>query len=120
MGINVGDVVVTSDGHLLGDGVNIAARIQTTGEPGGICSSGSVYDQIQNKLSLQLRPLGERNFKNMGQSVRTYTIAQGETGELPILRRSRAVGGPATRTPALEPYRGGDTVGPPTRRRGTC
>src|SRR5262249_6746611 len=46
IGINLGDVVV-QDGDLLGDGVNVAARIQTVAEPGGICISGSVYDQIQ-------------------------------------------------------------------------
>ena len=56
MGINLGDVVV-QEGDLLGDGVNVAARIQTVAEPGGICISGSVYDQIQNKLSLQFKSL---------------------------------------------------------------
>jgi class 3 adenylate cyclase len=82
MGINLGDVVV-QDGDLLGDGVNVAARIQTVAEPGGICISGSVYDQIQNKLSLQFRPLGEQQFKNVGQPVRTFTITHGEAGALP-------------------------------------
>ena len=52
IGINLGDVIVQGD-DLLGDGVNVAARIQTATEPGGICISGSVYDQIQNKLSLE-------------------------------------------------------------------
>jgi class 3 adenylate cyclase len=85
MGINVGDVVV-QDGDLLGDGVNVAARIQTVAEPGGICISGSVYDQIQNKLSLQFRPLGEQSFKNIGQPVRTFSVTHGETGALPAGR----------------------------------
>jgi class 3 adenylate cyclase len=90
MGINVGDVVV-QDGDLLGDGVNVAARIQTVAEPGGICISGSVYDQIQNKLSLQFKPLGEQQFKNIGQKVRTFTITHGERGALPsALRRPSA------------------------------
>src|SRR5512142_900648 len=57
MGINLGDVVV-QQGDLLGDGVNVAARLQSIAEPGGINISGSVYDQIQNKLSLQFMPLG--------------------------------------------------------------
>ena len=90
MGINVGDVVVQG-GDLLGDGVNVAARIQTVAEPGGICISGSVYDQIQNKLSLQFKPLGEQQFKNIGQKIRTFTITHGERGALPsALRRPSA------------------------------
>jgi class 3 adenylate cyclase len=83
MGINLGDVVV-QDGDLLGDGVNVAARIQTVAEPGGVCISGSVYDQIQNKLSLQFRTLGEQQFKNIGQPIRTFTITHGERGALPV------------------------------------
>jgi len=82
MGINLGDVVV-QDGDLLGDGVNVAARIQTIAEPGGICISGSVYDQIQNKLSLQFRPLGAQSLKNIAQPVRTFLITHGESGALP-------------------------------------
>jgi class 3 adenylate cyclase len=84
MGINLGDVVVQEDGDLLGDGVNVASRIQTVAEPGGVCISGSVYDQIQNKLTLQFRPLGEQQFKNIGQPVRTFTITHGERGALPV------------------------------------
>src|SRR5438034_9627212 len=66
IGINLGDVIVQGD-DLLGDGVNVAARIQTIAEPGGGCISGSVYDQIQNKLTLQIRQLGEKSFKNIAQ-----------------------------------------------------
>ena len=83
MGINLGDVVV-QDGDLLGDGVNVAARIQTVAEPGGICISSSVYDQIQNKLSLQFKSLGDRSFKNIGQPIRTFSVLSGDgTGALP-------------------------------------
>ena len=90
MGINLGDVVVQG-GDLLGDGVNVAARIQKIAEPGGICISGSVYDQIQNKLSLRFRPLGDQSFKNIGQPIRTFTITHDETGALPSsLRRPTA------------------------------
>jgi class 3 adenylate cyclase len=84
MGINLGDVVVQDDGDLLGDGVNVASRIQTVAEPGGVCISGSVYDQIQNKLTLQFKPLGEQQFKNIGQPIRTFTITHGERGALPV------------------------------------
>jgi len=74
IGINLGDVIVQG-GDLLGDGVNVAARIQTIAEPGGICISGSVYDQIQNKLTLQIRQLGEQSFKNIAQPVRTFSVS---------------------------------------------
>ncbi len=87
MGINLGDVVV-QDGDLLGDGVNVAARIQTIAEPGGICISSSVYDQIQNKLSLQFKALGDRSFKNIGQPIRTFSVVSGDgTGALPTAPR---------------------------------
>jgi len=82
MGINVGDVVVQDD-DLLGDGVNIAARLQTLAEPGGVCISGSVYDQIQNKLSLHFLPMGDQSLKNIAQPIRTYSIAHGEAGTRP-------------------------------------
>jgi len=94
MGINLGDVVVQG-GDLLGDGVNVASRIQTVAPPGGICISGSVYDQIQNKLSLQFKPLGDQQFKNIGQPIRTFTITHAESGALPVALRR-----PAGRTAA--------------------
>jgi len=87
MGINLGDVVVQDDGDLLGDGVNVASRIQTVAEPGGVCISGSVYDQIQNKLTLQFKSLGDQQFKNIGQPIRTFTITHGERGALPVAGR---------------------------------
>jgi len=75
IGINLGDVIVQG-GDLLGDGVNVAARIQTATEPGGIRISGSVYDQIQNKLSLGFKLLGEQSYKNISKPVRTYAISE--------------------------------------------
>jgi class 3 adenylate cyclase len=87
IGINLGDVIVQG-GDLLGDGVNVAARIQGIAEPGGICISGSVYDQIQNKLTLQIRQLGEKTFKNIAQPIRTFSIAD-ESGTLPLRLRWR-------------------------------
>jgi class 3 adenylate cyclase len=78
IGINLGDVMVQGD-DLLGDGVNVAARLQGAAEPGGICISGSVYDQIRNKLSLTFKSLGEQSFKNISQPVRTFTIAGSDT-----------------------------------------
>jgi class 3 adenylate cyclase len=86
VGINLGDVMVQGD-DLLGDGVNVAARLQAAAEPGGICVSGSVYDQIRNKLSLSFRSLGEQTFKNIPQPVRTFSISESaDQGALPSRR----------------------------------
>jgi class 3 adenylate cyclase len=94
IGVNLGDVMVHG-ADLLGDGVNVAARLQTAAEPGGICIAGSVYDQIRNKLSLSIKPLGEMSYKNIPQPVRTFAIAEADgLGALPApanmeTRRSR-------------------------------
>jgi class 3 adenylate cyclase len=95
IGINLGDVMVQGS-DLMGDGVNVAARLQTAAEPGGICISGSVHDQIRNKLSLSFLSLGERNFKNIQQPVRTFSISEAEgAGALPAARPSAGSGGGA-------------------------
>lgn len=83
IGINLGDVIVQG-GDLLGDGVNVAARIQTIAEPGGVCISGSVYDQIQNKLTLQFKLMGERSFKNIAQPIRTFSISEADGTAMPV------------------------------------
>jgi adenylate cyclase len=83
IGINLGDVMLQGS-DLLGDGVNVAARIQAAAQPGGICISGSVYDQICNKLSLSFHSMGEKSYKNIPHQVRTYSIAESEDfGRLP-------------------------------------
>jgi len=83
IGVNLGDVMVQGQ-DLLGDGVNVAARLQGAAEPGGICISGSIYDQIRNKLSLSFTPLGEVRYKNIPQAVRTFAIAEADGfGALP-------------------------------------
>lgn len=73
IGINLGDVV-EEEGRIYGDGVNIAARIPDFAEGGGICISGSVYDQIENKLSIIYKPMGEQAVKNITKPVRVYKI----------------------------------------------
>ena len=94
IGVNLGDVMVQGT-DLLGDGVNVAARLQGAAEPGGICISGSVYDQVLNKLSLSFKPLGELNYKNLPQPVRTFAIAKvAGLGVLPSpVRRHQLVSG---------------------------
>lgn len=88
MGINLGDVMEQGQ-DLMGDGVNVAARLQTAAEPGGICISGSVHDQVRNKLSLSFLSLGERNYKNIQQPVRTFSITEAEGGALPAAKPER-------------------------------
>jgi len=73
IGINLGDVIATSD-DLYGDSVNIAARLQTLAEPGGVCISGSVHDQIKNKLDVKFLPLGEEKLKNIRDPVRVFRV----------------------------------------------
>jgi eukaryotic-like serine/threonine-protein kinase len=89
IGINLGDVMVHGQ-DLLGDDVNIAARVQATAAPGGICISGSVHDRIRNKLSLSVRFLGNRKFKNIHHRVPTFAITEAEgSGALPFPKPRR-------------------------------
>ncbi|ATU92969.1 rhodanese-like domain-containing protein [Phyllobacterium zundukense] len=73
MGINLGDVVVEGD-DLLGDGVNVAARLEQICESGGLFISGTAYDQLQGKLELPLEFIGEQHVKNITRPVRTYRV----------------------------------------------
>lgn len=74
VGVNVGDVVV-KDGDLLGDGVNVAARLEGIAEPGGIVISSSVYDQITGKLDLGFDDIGEQRLKNIIHPVRAFRLS---------------------------------------------
>lgn len=73
VGIHLGDVFV-SDQDVMGDGVNIAARLQAEAEPGGICISQTVYDVVKNKLSLHVTSLGPRELKNISESIPIYRL----------------------------------------------
>jgi adenylate cyclase len=77
IGINVGDVMVQG-ADLMGDGVNIAARLEQMAEPGGILVSGTVWEQVEGKLSFPCTFVGERTAKNITRPVRTYRIAWAE------------------------------------------
>jgi adenylate cyclase len=76
IGVNLGDVVVEA-GRLYGDGVNVAARIEALAEPGGICVSGKVYDEVRRKLDLTFDDLGEQALKNISTPVRVYRVRAG-------------------------------------------
>ena len=93
IGINLGDVVVEGD-DLLGDGVNIAARLEQLCEPGGVLVSGTAYDHLQGRLGMPLEFTGEQQVKNIARPVRAYRVRL--DGEAPRRRRARSAspGGP--------------------------
>src|SRR5713101_2567434 len=78
VGINVGDVVVEGE-RLYGDGVNIAARVESLADAGGICIAGTVYDQIETKLALTYDYLGEQAVKNIAKPVRVFRVVMDGT-----------------------------------------
>jgi TolB-like protein/class 3 adenylate cyclase len=90
IGINLGDVVVEGD-DLLGDGVNVAARLEQICEPGGILISGTAYDHLQGKVDLPIGFVGEQRVKNINRPIRTYRVQL--DGALPGRRRPRLTSG---------------------------
>src|SRR3954471_7102943 len=76
VGINLGDVIAKDD-DILGDGVNIAARLESIAEPGGICVSSSVYEQIAGKLDLGFIDIGAQSLKNIQRPIQVYRIQRG-------------------------------------------
>jgi adenylate cyclase len=78
IGINVGDIVV-EDHDILGDGVNVAARLQELAPPAGICIAGNVHDEHAGKLDMPFEELGERRLKNIAKPVRAWLVAPGRT-----------------------------------------
>src|ERR1700693_5569652 len=77
IGIHLGDVVEESDGDLMGDGVNIAARLQGVCEPGGICLSEDAYRQVSGRLDMAVTDLGPTQLKNIERSIRVYSLRVG-------------------------------------------
>jgi adenylate cyclase len=73
IGINVGDIII-DDGDIYGDGVNIAARVESLAQPGAICLSDNAYQQIKGKLALDVSDMGEQQLKNIVQPMRVYGV----------------------------------------------
>ena len=71
IGINLGDILIEGE-DILGDGVNVAARLEGIAEPGGICLSSSAYDQVRGKVAVEFVDLGEQSLKNIDRPVRVY------------------------------------------------
>jgi adenylate cyclase len=77
IGIHLGDVVEEADGDLMGDGVNVAARLEGICEPGGVCLSEDAYRQVKSRLELQVADLGPQSLKNIAEPVRAFLLRQG-------------------------------------------
>jgi TolB-like protein len=75
IGINLGDILIEGD-DILGDGVNVAARLEGIAEPGGICISSSAYDQVRGKVPVEFTDLGEQTLKNIARPVHAYAIGK--------------------------------------------
>ena len=75
VGVNIGDVIIEPH-DIFGDGVNIAARLESIAEPGSICISSSAYDQVQSKVGVEFADLGEQNLKNIDRPIRAYAVVQ--------------------------------------------
>src|SRR5580698_5528742 len=87
IGMTIGDVV-ERDGDLLGDGVNIAARLESLATPGGICVSRVIYEQVANKMSIKFADIGEQQVKNITSPIHAYTVSLGfgDEGLSPVKR----------------------------------
>src|ERR1700730_1618192 len=89
VGINLGDVIV-EEHDIFGDGVNVAARLEALAEPGGICISRTVRDQIRDRLPYPLKDMGEQSVKNIARPVRVYALRPGDAAGLPTASVSSA------------------------------
>jgi adenylate cyclase len=90
IGIHLGDVVEESDGDLMGDGVNIAARLEGIARPGAICLSEDAYRQVKARLDLAVSDLGQTQLKNIAEPVRVYSLQVGVAAETERMSQPRA------------------------------
>lgn len=81
IGLNVGDVIIEGD-DLIGDGVNIASRMESIATPGGICMSGSVYELVHNKLSFAFEDMGKQSVKNIIEPISAYSLLPAATPKI--------------------------------------
>src|ERR1022692_3679069 len=98
IGIHLGDVLV-QDQDVMGDGVNIASRLQAEAEPGGICISQTVYDVVKNKLEMKVVSLGARDLKNIAQAMPVYRLLLDAQTLDPASKGASPAPGPAASRP---------------------
>src|SRR5262249_7287227 len=82
VGINVGDIIV-DEKDIYGDGVNVAARLQELAQPGGICVSRTVRNQVRDKVSFDFEDLGEQTVKNIARPIKVFGLAANDVAALP-------------------------------------
>jgi TolB-like protein/class 3 adenylate cyclase len=110
VGIHLGDVVEESDGDLMGDGVNIAARLEGVCEPGAICLSEQAYWQVKARLDLAVTDLGPKELKNIAEPVRVYSLEVGKPAQAPASTPAREKSAPPRLSIVVLPFAniGGD------------
>jgi adenylate cyclase len=86
VGINLGDIIVEGD-DILGDGVNVAARLETLAEPGGICVASAVWEQVHEDLGVEFVDSGEQHVKNISKPIRVYRVAPGKARAMASMPR---------------------------------
>ncbi|WP_027062167.1 adenylate/guanylate cyclase domain-containing protein [Mesorhizobium loti] len=101
IGIHLGDVVEESDGDLMGDGVNIASRLEGVAAPGAICLSEDAYRQVKARLDLSVSDLGSTQLKNIAEPIRVYSLQVGSAGTKAAATLQTATSRPATAAPKL-------------------
>ena len=119
IGVNLGDVLIEGD-DILGDGVNIAARLEGLCEPGGVLISGAAYEHIRGRIDAEFVDLGEKDLKNIARPVRVYALRDEPTcGACPSPRRAQSerAAAPVDRRPAVRQYRRRPGAGAFRRRR---
>jgi TolB-like protein/class 3 adenylate cyclase len=111
VGIHVGDVVEETDGDLMGDGVNVAARLEGVAEPGAICLSEDAYRQVKGRLELAVTDLGPTQLKNIAEPIRVYVLEVGEPAQAkPVWARAAEKSAPPRLSMVVLPFAniGGD------------
>jgi TolB-like protein len=93
IGVNLGDVLIEGD-DILGDGVNIAARLEGICEPGGVLISGTAYDHVRGKIDADFIDLGDKDLKNIARPVRVYAVKTGSQSSVPPLAERNRQGPP--------------------------
>ena len=99
IGVNLGDIIEKPDGSIYGDGVNIAARLQSLAEPGGILLSGKVHDEVQGRVNVGLAAAREHKVKNIARPLRTYSVVA--AGEAKPMRQEAEAPPPLPDKPSI-------------------